>query len=565
MLITILRALCVVLWVSLSLTSVAMAEQYWNVYLLDQGEYDPVLQRAKFVQVKMPVDVSFLSNKEKQVLQQLFRVGHFMSEIYLRQLNPKNPQLRTELVAKNTDSFGKILLELFDLHFGPWDTIEGYHPFFNTEPRPPGAGFYPADLTREEFTRWLEQHPEDRPSFSSLYTVIRRSPDGLVALPYHEVYRQWLEPAADALREAARISANPSVKNYLSLCANALLDDNYLPADLAWMELKDTPLEIVIGPYEVYADNLFGYKAAYQAFLTVIDPKDRLELARFKKYLRQMEANLPIATHHKNFRRQFVSPVVVANQVQGGGFNVPGTQAMAFNLPNDERVREAKGTKNVILKNVIETKFQYILLPLATKIIHPKQLPLVNATYFFRHILFHELSHALGPGTLIKNGQQTTVSQELKELHWTLEEAKADTMGVYNILFMMEKGEFPQHEIGQLFTTYMVTLFRMMRFGLNDAASLSAMLQYRFHAENQAILYDASTRQFLVDEDKMNASIRALLSKILQTQLTADYLQVKAFLDQYTASNPDIEQAMEKTQYIPVDIQPIYPQQLDLP
>lgn len=555
-----INAWCKIFFLACAAAWGAKADQYWNVYQVAPGEYDIVAQRAKFVRVFMPADVSFLTASEKQILNKLFEVSRYMSEIYLRQLSPANPDLREQLYCKpDPNDFDHLRWEMFELHFGPWDTTERYHPFIGDQPRPPGAAFYPPDLERAEFNQWLERHPGDQEAFTSLYTLIRRHHDELTAIPYHVHYRPWLEPAAQLLEEAAALSDNPSLSTYLKLCAKALLEDDYLAADLAWMELKDTPIEVVIGPYEVYADELFGYKAAYQSFVTLIDPRDRKDVARFKKYLRAMEENLPIPHEHKNFRRQFHSPVIVANQIQGGGFNVPGTQAMAFNLPNDERVRETKGSKNVILKNVIQSKFQHVLHPLAKVILAPAQQPLLDGDYFFRHILFHELSHALGPGTLERDGHVTTVAKELKELHWTLEEAKADTMGIYNVLFMMEKGEFPVEEKDRALVTYFGTLFRMMRFGLTDAASRSAMVQYRFHLEQGGIRYHEEPKVFSIDSARLEKSIRNLLRRILLLQVEAKYSTVQAFLTHYTAEHPHIDQAMIRTALIPVDIQPMYP------
>jgi len=541
------------------------ARQSWPVYHIEKGDYDFVMQRAKFVRVTMPVNIQFLTPSEKAILNKLAPAVQLMSEIYLRQVHTENPRF-LQLIQNKKGPFQSLLLELFQLHFGPWDTIEQHHPFLKgAPPYPPGAAFYPVDMTKEEFEQWLCQNPQDKDDFTSAFTVIRRDQEKLNAVPYSKEYEEWLIPAAKLLREAAQLTNNTSLRVYLNVTAQAFLDDNYVASDIAWMGLKDTPLEIIFGPHEVYLDGLFGYKKSFQAVLAVTDPRDKKDVTRFKDYLQEMEKNLPIPEEYKNFRRRFTSPVTVVNQVQSGGFIRAGTQAMAFNLPNDESTRELNGTKNILLKNVIEAKFDYVLLPLGRKILVEEQLALLDRNYFFRHILFHELSHSLGPGIIHKNGSETTVAMELKEHHWTLEEAKADVLGIYNVLFMMEKDEFPKEDKDKALITYFMTLFRMMRFGANDAAGLSAMLQYRFYVQQGGIAFDDKSRRFTVHPQALAQSITQLATRILSLQAEADYAQVKAMFDKNAAENavehPFITQALQATTTVPVDIQPVYLEQ----
>ena len=395
--------------------------------------YDLQKQFDKIASVDMRgVDTSFLNTEERQVVNLLMEAAGYMDEIYLRQVNPRNPEIRQEIADSQMPN-KKLLLAMFDRHFGPWDTLDENHAFYGGEARPAGSGFYPADITKDEFENWIAAHPDQEAAFRSLYTVIRRDGDNLVAIPYSQAYRQWLLPAAEKMRSAAEITTNPSLKKFLTLRADAFFTNEYYESEMAWMSLEDTPIEVVIGPYEVYTDGLYGTKTAFEAFITVKNPEESAALAKYKNYLRDMEANLPVPESYKNFKRGFESPIVAAYQVRGGGDNVPGVQTIAFNLPNDEKVREAKGAKKVLLNNVLGAKFDLILAPMADKILVKEQAGLLQKKYMTLEVLFHELSHSLGPGTITVDGRETTVNAELKELYTKIEEGKADVMGAYNI------------------------------------------------------------------------------------------------------------------------------------
>ncbi|WP_286829006.1 MULTISPECIES: dipeptidyl-peptidase 3 family protein [Kordiimonas] len=523
--------------------------------------YDLQAQRAKIAKVKMDVDTSFLTDEERAVVNKLNEAAELMSEIYLRQRSEDNPAIRAEIAASDAPN-KDLLLDMFDLHFGPWDTVAEAHPFYGNTEMPAGAAFYPADMTKEEFEAWIEAHPEDKEAFTSLYTVIRRDGDKLVAIPYREHYREWLEPAAKLMREAAEITSNPSLKKFLTLRAKSFLTDDYFESEMAWMDLADTPIEVAIGPYEVYTDGLFGYKAAYEAFITIRNPEESAALARYKDYLRDMEANLPVDDSYKNFKRGFESPIAATYQIHGGGDNVPGVQTIAFNLPNDERVREAKGAKKVLLNNVLEAKFKLILNPMAEHILAPADAEKLMAKYMANETLFHELSHSLGPGSITVDGVETTVNAQLKELYSAIEEGKADAMGVYNILFMMEKGELPKVERDNMLATYFVGLFRAMRFGVDEAHGQGAAFQYSLLKEDGAFTADPETGRFSLDYDKMEAAVTDIVRRVVMLQGDGNYGEAKAFLSTYGKLDEAAKAAIARTADIPVDIQPEYPSKI---
>ncbi len=526
-----------------------------DVFVADVAKLQEM--RSQFAIVDMDADTSFLTDEERAVINKLNEVGNLMSEIYLRQRSEMNPIWRVEIEASEIGN-KNLLLELFDLHFGPWDTLDHNRPFYGSTLMPDGAAFYPADMTKEEFESWIAEHPEDEDAFTSGYTVIRRDDaGGLVAIPYSEHYREWLEPAAALLREAAEIATNESLKTFLTLRADAFLSDDYYESEMAWMDLEG-PIEAAIGPYEVYTDNLFGYKTAFEAFITIKNPEESAALAKYKDYLRDMEANLPVEESYKNFRRGFESPIAVTYQVHGGGDNVPGVQTIAFNLPNDERVREAKGAKKVLLNNVLGAKFDRILKPMAEDVLVAEQAELLVKKYMSNETLFHELSHSLGPGSITKDGVETSVSAELKELYTQTEEGKADVMGAYNILYMMERGELPAAEKESFLATYFVGLFRAMRFGINEAHGRGAAFQYSYFREKGAVSFDAEAGKFRLDFPALEQAITDLTRDVVIVQGDGDYDAAKAFLDQYAHLDAEAEGVIESLEHLPVDIQPVY-------
>ncbi|KHK90518.1 dipeptidyl-peptidase 3 family protein [Novosphingobium malaysiense] len=520
--------------------------------------YDLSGQKAKLAVIDMDVDTAFLNAEQREVVNLLIKASDLLSEVYLRQRYSENPQIRRAIsMSRRADR--DLLLEMFDRNFGPWDEIGELHPFWGTTPMPEGAGFYPEDLTREELQAYIAAHPDQKEALLSPYTVVKREGEKLVAIPYSVEYRQWLEPAAQLLEQAAAKTSNPSLKKFLSLRAKAFRTDDYYESELAWMDLKDTPIEVAIGPYEVYTDRLMGAKTAFESFVTLKDPEESAALAKYKNYLRDMEANLPIEDRYKNFQRGFASPIAVAEQVHGGGDNVPGVQTIAFNLPNDERVREAKGAKKVILSNVLGAKFERILKPMGALVLQPDQAGLVAKKYMQYETLFHELSHSLGPGTITVNGQTTTVDKMLKEQGSALEEAKADVAGVWNILLMMDKGEIPVGEKPQLFATYFTGIFRSVRFGAVEAHGKGAALQYAYLRDHGAFTYDPQSRRYVVDDAKMEAGVRSLLHDILMLQALGDYEGTKAFMAKWAKLDPEAEAAIASMDTIPVDIRPVYP------
>ncbi|MDZ7373400.1 MAG: peptidase [candidate division KSB1 bacterium] len=515
-------------------------------------------QLAKFAPAEIGVDLSYLRPAQRQLLEKLVQAARSMDEIFLRQVYASNPEIRARL-QRSSSPLDSLRLQYFQIMFGPFDRLDEDRPFIGDRPKPLGANFYPEEMTKEEFLRWIEQHPEDREAMESNYTVVRRQNGNLVAVPYSTEYRQFLEPAAQLLEEAAELAENASLKRYLRLRAAAFRTNDYFESDLAWMDLDDPDIEFVIGPYEVYEDRLFGYKAAFEAFVTVIDREESAKLSTVNRYLEEMERNLPLPESHKNFRRGKSSPIRVVNEIFSAGDTKAGVQTTAFNLPNDERVREIKGSKKVLLKNVAEAKFKHCWRPIAARLVAEDQLPLTRFDAYFHQVLMHEVSHGLGPGIVqLPDGRTTTVSKELKETYPTIEEAKADVLAIYNTIFLADRGLFSPAFLDTTFVTYLGGMFRSIRFGVQEAHGMANLIQFNYLLEKGAFVHDPSTGRFRVELSKMRPSIRDLAHELLMIEATLDYPRAVEFIARYGQMPALLAGALERVADLPVDIRPIY-------
>ncbi|MGJ8558844.1 MAG: dipeptidyl-peptidase 3 family protein [Litorimonas sp.] len=518
--------------------------------------YDVKGQYEKFAEIRMKPDTAFLTDSERAVVNKLMQIGPLLDDVFLLQRNAENDAIRRRVAATGDPA----ALAMFDLHFAHCDGLEDDAPFVDgLDTCPVGSGFYPADMTKDEFEAHLVANPDDRPAFTSGYTVIRRNAEGgLYAVPYSVEYSDYLDTVVRLMREAAALSEEPTLKRFLTLRADAFESDDYFESELAWMDLEG-PIEIAVGPYEVYDDGLFGYKTAYEMFLTLKDPDASAALDKYKAFLPAMEANLPVADSYKNTSRGFESPIAVVDQIKGGGDNTNGVQTIAFNLPNDERVREAKGAKKVILSNVLGAKYDRILAPIGERVLVPEQAALTAKKWMSNNTLFHELSHSLGPGVIIVDGRETEVRLELKDLYSGIEEGKADVMGAYNILYMMDEGELDADDRNAFLATYFTGKFRSMRFGTGAAHAKGAAYQYRYFREVGAVEWLPEQERFRIDFDKLAQAISDLTGKVVMLQGDGDYDAAKAFMDRYASLDAEAEIVLSNLDDIPYDIRPIYP------
>ncbi|MBD3224313.1 MAG: peptidase [Caldithrix sp.] len=512
---------------------------------------------AQFAETEITYDASLLDDRQKVVVKKLYRAAKIMDELFLQQVYHKNMNIRQAL-QKSDRPVDRLKLQYFNIMFGPFDRLNHNKPFYGDQPKPPGANYYPPDMTKDEFQHWLQDHPEDREAFTSEFTVIRRRGDQLVAIPYSQYYKEPLERAANLLKEAADYADNPSLQKYLRTRAEAFGTNDYFESDMAWMDLKDHTIEVVIGPYEVYEDQLFNYKAAFECFLTIKDPQESQKLAVFGDYLNDMEKNLPIPDEHKNFNRGSESPIMVVQEIFSAGDTKAGVQTLAFNLPNDERVRQQKGSKKVMLKNMHEAKFKKQLKPIAERILDEDLLADVTFEGFFNHTLMHEMSHGIGPGIITVDGRQTEVKDELKETYSKIEECKADVLGMYNNIFMIEKGQYPKAFENEIWATFLAGIFRSIRFGINEAHGAGNAIIYNYLLQNNAYRFDAETQRLSVNFDTIYIVLKQLAHKVLMIQATGDYQGAKQLIEEYAVDSPSINRLRDKIADIPVDIKPVF-------
>lgn len=524
----------------------------------NQGKVSMIDQKiAQFAPILLKYDETILDVRQKKVVAKLIEAAKIMDELFLEQVFSKNKEIKSKL-ENSKDQNDQKVLKYFEIMYGPFDRLDHNRPFYGDYKKPAGANFYPEDMTKDEFEKWIEAHPEDKDDFISEFTVIRRQDDKLVAVPYSKFYEEPLGRAAKLLREAAEFADNTTLKRYLETRATAFETNDYFESDMAWMDLKDHDIEIVIGPYEVYEDEMFNYKAAFECFLTIRDPQESEKLKVFGSYLNEMEKHLPIPEKYKNFNRGPESPIVVVQEVFYAGDTKAGIQTIAFNLPNDERVREAKGSKKVMLKSLHKAKFEKQLLPIAKIILDEKELPNITFNSFFNHTLMHEMSHGIGPGNIVKEGEKTEVKAELKETYSTIEECKADVLGMYNNLFMIEKGIYPQEFEKEIWPTFLAGIFRSVRFGINEAHGGGNALIFNYLYQEGAYTFDEQSEKLNIDYSKITEALKSLATKLLIIEATGDYEGSKALMEKYIVISDVMKKLISKLSDIPVDIKPIF-------
>ena len=508
-----------------------------------------------YVPTELSPNIDHLDGIQTGVLEKLVAASKIMNSIFRVQATPCREDLAARIADLPADQQEGVR-RYFDINAGPWDRRFHHEPFFGSWTHPEGANFYPLDLTDAE----KEFIADPANGLDGLFTMVRRDEAGkLEAVPYSSFFAEELGRAAELLREAAGLTENASLKAFLESRAAAFLSDDYYESDMLWMDL-DSAVEVTIGPYETYEDGLFGYKASFESFVTVTDPEESARLARFKDELPWLEAHLPIADEHKNLNRGTDSPIRVVDEVYSAGDTRAGVQTIAFNLPNDERVREAKGSKKVLLRNVMKAKFDQILMPIARQLVAEDQLGDLTSESFFLHTLWHEMSHGLGPGKIVKDGRQTEVRLELKDTYSTLEEAKADAMGEWDIFVLYRAGRdyFPEEILKQQSATYLAGLFRSVRFGVGEAHGQANAIQFNYLLAAGAISLDGDTGRFRVHVDRFEKAIARLVEEIILIQAEGDYEGSAAFIARWGGLNDVLDQALAKLDEIPVDIQPVF-------
>jgi hypothetical protein len=525
------------------------------------GDTELAKKIARFSPTVLTADLSQLSAGDRQALTKIIEAAKLMDPLFLRQVWEGNDALKQKLEA-DTSAVGRQRLHYFLINDGPWSRLDHNEPFVDGVPaeKPPQANYYPADMTKEEFETWAAGLPEaDKHKATGFFYLIRRDSDRkLMTVPYSQAYSEFLVPAAKLLNEAAALTTNKTLKDFLTKRAAAFASDDYYESDVAWMDL-DSPIEVTIGPYETYEDELFSYKAAFEAYVTLRDQAESAKLAKFSQYLQELEDHLPIEARYRNPKLGAASPIRVVNEIFGSGEGNSGVQTAAFNLPNDERVVAEKGSKRTMLKNVQQAKFQKTLLPISQVVLARAQQPQLSFESFFTHILAHELMHGLGPHNIKVGGADTTVRKQLKELSSAFEEAKADITGLWALQYLIDKGVVEKQMERSLYTTFLASAFRSVRFGITEAHGKGIAMQFNYLTDEGAFEVDEKTGTFSVNNAKVKEAVRKLTSEILTIQAEGSYEKAKAMLDKYAVIRPPMQRALDRMKDVPTDIEPIFP------
>jgi hypothetical protein len=502
----------------------------------------------QYAAFRLTTDLSALTPRQRQMVPLLIDAAKEMDDVFWREAYRN----RDSLLAALTDS---AMHRYVEINYGPWDRLAGDAPFVpGVGPKPAGARFYPADLTKEEFTAFVDAHPDQAAALTGLYTLIRRDEGGaLIAIPYHVAFADQHRRAADKLRAAAALADDPGLRRYLELRAQALLTDDYRASDVAWLDMKTNTLDIVVGPIETYEDGLFGYKAAHEAFVLVKDKAWSARLARYAQFLPELQRGLPVPAAYKREMPGTDAELNAYDLVYVTGEANAGAKTIAINLPNDETVQLQKGTRRLQLKNAMRAKFDSIMVPLADRMIAADQRPHVTFDAFFANTMFHEVAHGLGI-TQTVNGRGT-VRQALKEHASAFEEEKADVLGLYMVAALRDKGALTDGSLEDNYVTFMAGILRSVRFGASDAHGRANMVTLHFLEERGAFSRDSSGT-YRVEFDKMGPAVGALAQTILTLQGDGDYAQAGRLLTEWGVVSPTLQGDLDRLAAagIPVDI-----------
>lgn len=503
---------------------------------------DMAAKLSKYEVLKLTADLSALSGKEKQMIPLLIEAAKMMDELFWYEAYGKGDSLLNNI----TDTQAKTYVQI---NYGPWDRLDNNEPFIpGVGPKPEAANFYPADMSKEEFEKAA------LPDKKSEYTFLRRDVAGkLITIPYHVQFKDQITRAAGLLKQAAQLAEDVGLQKYLNLRAEALLTDLYQPSDMAWMDMKNNTLDVVIGPIETYEDRLFGYKAAHEAYVLIKDQEWSKRLAKYASFLPELQRGIPVKEAYKKEMPGADADLNAYDVVYYAGDCNAGSKTIAINLPNDEQVQLKKGTRRLQLKNAMQAKFDKIMLPIASTLIAEDQRTHINFDAFFANTMFHEVAHGLGIKNTI-NGKGT-VREALKEHASALEEGKADILGLYMITQLHEKGEL-SGEIKDYYTTFMAGIFRSIRFGASSAHGTANMIRFSFFKEKGAFQRDANTGTYRVNFDKMQQAMNELSEQILTLQGDGDYAGVARLVDSKGKIDAQLQADLDRLQEagIPVDV-----------
>jgi hypothetical protein len=511
---------------------------------------------AKFRRVQMPFQSSGLNARERQLVGKLVEACGYLESIYWRQSDPEGLTLY-QLLASSRNARDLQLRRYLWINASRFDLLEQDKPFVGAEAMPPGRGFYPAKLTRDQIEQYVQQHPDQKAAIYDQFTIIRWHQGKLDAVPFHIAFRAFLEPAARALRAAAALSDDPAFAKFLRLRADALLSDDYFASDLAWLELKNPKFDIIFAPYETYLDGLLGVKGSYGAAVLVRNDRESKKLDLFTEYVPQIQDALPLAVEDRPSKHGLETPMEVMNAPFRAGDLTHGYQAVADNLPNDPRVHEQKGSKKLFFKNFMDARVNYVVLPVARKLMEPDQAARVSAEGYLQFTIMHEICHGLGPAYSRTATGKVDIREAIGPVFSGLEEAKADVTGMFGLKWLVDHNILPKENLEEYYASYVGGVFRTVRFGTAEAHGQAEMMEFNYLSERDAITRSANGR-YTIHYEKMPGALADLAKELLEIEATGDRSRAENWFKKYDTMPEELKVSLQATSDVPVDIDPVF-------
>ena len=520
-----------------------------TLVLLQSGDIDQRL--ARWQQVKMPFDNSGLSSRERQMIQKLVEASQYLDDIYWRQSDPEG-------LALYQSSRDPKMRRLLMINGSRFDLVDDNHPFAGTEAMPPGRALYPKGLTQEQIARYVKEHPGKKDEIYDPYTLIERRGTDLVGRPYHEVYRSLLEPMTKALREAAALSDEKQFAEFLRQRADALVIDDYYKSDLLWMDLQDPKVDVIFAPYETYLDDVLGVKTSYGAAVLIRNEAESKKLALYQQYVPDIQDALPSAVEDRPSKRGKATPMEVMDAPYRAGDLRHGYQAVADNLPNDPRIHEQKGSKKIFFKNFMDARVNYIVLPIAKRLMRQDQALKASGEGYLAAVILHEISHGLGPAFARQSGKQVDIREAIGPVYSGLEEAKADVVGMFGLKWLVDRGVLSKDRLEEYYASYVAGIFRTLRFGTAEAHGRAEMMEFNYLSQEKAIVRDAPSGRYAVDYYRIPTALAQLAKELLEIEATGDRTRAENWFKRYEVMPAGLKAALETTKDVPVDIDPIF-------
>jgi hypothetical protein len=511
---------------------------------------------AKFKRVRMPFDARALNARERKMIGKLVEACRDIDQIYWQQSDPDGLLLYRQLRG-DPSSEARNLRRLLRINGSRYDLIRDNAPFVGTAPWPPGRNLYPADLTRDEFDRYVAAHPDRKAALYDSYTVVRRQGAALEAVPYHDAYRQWLEPITRLLRDAADLSDDAPFARFLRQRADALLTDDYFQSDLAWLELDQPKIDVILAPYESYLDDLLGVKTSYGASVLVRNDAESRKLDVYQQYVPDIQDALPLAAEDRPSKKGLRSPMEIMDAPFRGGDLRHGYQAVADNLPNDPRVHEQRGSKKIFFKNFMDARVEHVILPIAQRLLRADQAAQASAEGYLAGTVMHEIAHGLGPAFARVDAGKADIRAAIGPAYAGLEEAKADVVGLFALKWLVDHGGVPPQKLNGYYISYVAGFLRTVRFGVAEAHGRAEMMEFNYLAERAVLVRDPATGRYAIDLDRMPGAVADLAKELLQQEATGDRARTEAWFARYGSMPPALAKALQAVHDVPVDIDPV--------